>query len=107
MNSTSGYGNSTLSHSFTCNQETMETGDSDSGDMDSTSINEVHRVMPDTVEDDQVGPLSKMCSSLQTASLNFENGWLHCIFSCYMIYNHMNHSLSITQFHSKALIKAF
>uniref|UniRef100_K1S1Q1 MutS-like protein 5 n=1 Tax=Magallana gigas TaxID=29159 RepID=K1S1Q1_MAGGI len=54
MNSTSGYGNSTLSHSFTCNQETMETGDSDSGDMDSTSINEVHRVMPDTVEDDQI-----------------------------------------------------
>lgn len=32
----------------------METGDSDSGDMDSTSINEVHRVMPDTVEDDQI-----------------------------------------------------
>lgn len=80
MNSTSGYGNSTLSHSFTRNQETMETCDSDSGDMDSTSINEVHRVMPDTVEDDQVGPLSKMCSSLQTASLNFENGWLHVFF---------------------------
>lgn len=80
MNSTSGYGNSTLSHSFTRNQETMETGDSDSGDMDSTSINEVHRVMPDTVEDDQVGPLSKMGSSLQTASLNFENGWLHVFF---------------------------
>lgn len=32
----------------------METGDSDSGDMDSTSINEVHHVMPDTVEDDQI-----------------------------------------------------
>lgn len=84
MNSTSGYGNSTLSHSVTHNQETMETGDTDSGDMDSTSINEVHRVMPDTVEDDQVGPLSKMCSSLQTTlkknSLNFENGWLHVFF---------------------------
>lgn len=32
----------------------METGDVDSGDMDSTSINEVHHVMPDTVEDDQI-----------------------------------------------------
>lgn len=73
MNSTSVYGNSTLSHSF--NQESMETGDLDSGEMDSTSINEVRQVMPDTLENDQVGlALSKMCFFLQTASLNFEIG---------------------------------
>lgn len=73
MNSTSVYGNSTLSHSF--NQESMETGDLDSGEMDSTSINEVRQVMPDTLENDQVGlALSKMCVFLQTASLNFEIG---------------------------------
>lgn len=52
MNSTSVYGNSTLSHSF--NQESMETGDLDSGEMDSTSINEVRQVMPDTLENDQI-----------------------------------------------------
>lgn len=32
----------------------METGDLDSGEMDSTSINEVRQVMPDTLENDQI-----------------------------------------------------
>lgn len=61
MNLTFGYGNLIFFRSFICNQEIMEIGDSDSGDMDFISINEVYRVMFDIVEDDQVGLLLKMC----------------------------------------------
>lgn len=52
MSSASIFGNSTVSDSNN-NGESMETVES-SGEMDSTSINEVHRVMPDTAENEQV-----------------------------------------------------
>ena len=52
MSSASIFGNSTVSDSNS-NGESMETVES-SGEMDSTSINEVHRVMPDTAENEQV-----------------------------------------------------
>ncbi|XP_078316540.1 mutS protein homolog 5-like isoform X2 [Crassostrea virginica] len=52
MSSASIFGNSTVSDSNN-NGESMESVES-SGEMDSTSINEVHRVMPDTAENEQI-----------------------------------------------------
>lgn len=84
MNSTSVYGNSTLSHSF--NHESMETGDLDSGEMDSTSINEVRRVMPDTLENDQVRAIIKDVFVSLNSFPNFSN-WLGTFIFLSLVYD--------------------